>query len=319
MTVLVTGCAGFIGMHTCIALLREGHAVIGIDNINNYYSVELKHDRIKEIERCATEKVRNFEFFEEDIVGFDFNRITGSVDFVIHLAAQAGVRYSIINPKAYIHSNINAFQEIIDFVREAGVEGFIYASSSSVYGDSKRMPCSEEHFEQTKSFYAATKRFNEDVARLNFDLHAINSIGLRFFTVYGPWGRPDMAPFIFTKAAFSNKPVDIFNFGKQSRDFTYISDVVEGILSLVKSSLEGAHIFNIGRGKPESLTKFLNTIEMSTGKTLEKNFMIAQSGDVTDTWCSTQKLENITGYKPSISLAEGMDKFVAWYKFYYSC
>ena len=320
--VLITGAAGFIGMHASIRFLREGWDVIGIDNLNPYYSVDLKKSRVKEITNIAAKKSLNFSLLNEDLNSSVWSKI-GDINFdaVIHLAAQAGVRYSIENPLAYLESNVLGFQRVLEFVKSRNITRFLYASSSSVYGDNSKQPFSEEEqCNSPKSYYAATKKMNELMAYSYFRMHNIGSIGLRFFTVYGPWGRPDMAPMLFASSAFNNSPIKIFNYGNQKRDFTYIDDIIEGIFGLVVLTEFplGADVLNIGCGKPVKLMVFIEEIERITSLQFKKEFVEPQNGDVAETYADTTKLHKLSGYKSTIDLEEGMKHFISWYKEYYN-
>jgi UDP-glucuronate 4-epimerase len=335
MKILVTGAAGFIGFHTCIQLLKEHHVVIGIDNLNDYYEIQLKLDRLKELGISLNDDLRilqivesriytEFQFINLDITHSD--QILSLMrkekfDLALHLAAQAGVRYSIENPGAYIQANISGFYSIIEGCRRAGISKIVYASSSSVYGNTKEIPFHEgQQVDRPVSLYAATKKCNELVAHTYSHLYNISAIGLRFFTVYGPWGRPDMAPFLFTKAILDGKPINVFNNGDLRRDFTYIDDIVAGISGVVnKQCLPGSYkIFNIGNNKPEKLMDFINLIEKYTGKKAIINMLPMQAGDVYQTFADTSSLNAYCGYEPIVSLSEGMNKFISWYKSYYS-
>ena len=319
--ILITGAAGFIGMHTSIRFLKEGWDVIGLDNLNDYYSKHLKEDRISEIERCSLETTSNFKLYPNDLNSAIWSKLKNySFDGVIHLAAQAGVRYSIENPRAYLHSNISGFQEVIEFVNCFQRLPFVYASSSSVYGKDSEQPFSEsEPCVHPESYYAATKRANELMAHSYFKTSKLKSIGLRFFTVYGPWGRPDMAPYLFVSAAFNKKPIQVFNHGNQKRDFTYIDDIVQGIwLSISQFHLvHGAEVFNIGNGAPVGLMQFISEIEGATGEILKKSFVDAQPCDVPITFADTSTLKRTFGYTPDTDLREGVLQFVNWYRNYY--
>lgn len=319
-TILVTGAAGFVGMHTAIKFLKEGHKVIGLDNMNDYYDVQLKRDRVKEIEKLATPTT--FKMFYNDLNDGIWEQIgEEGVTSVVHLAAQAGVRYSIENPNAYVHSNIMGFQRVLEFVTTHEIQEFLYASSSSVYGMNSEQPFKEsEPCNKPESYYAATKKSNELMAHAYSKTHKLSSLGLRFFTVYGPWGRPDMAPFLFTKAAFDGQGIKVFNHGNQSRDFTYVGDIVDGIFLMWKNfhKVKGADVCNIGFGAPSSLMDFISSVEKHTGVELPKEYVEAQKGDVAVTYADTTKLAEYTGYKPSITLDEGIKEFVGWYKQYYS-
>ena len=319
--VLITGAAGFIGMHTSIRFLREGWDVVGLDNMNDYYSVGLKRDRLKEITDKAKKSARGFEMFEADLNSNIWATLK-TFDFaaVIHLAAQAGVRFSIENPKAYLESNIMGFQSVLEFVESQKIHRFIYASSSSVYGKSSNQPFSEsEPCNEPESYYAATKKSNELMAYTYFKTKGVVSVGLRFFTVYGPWGRPDMAPMLFAHAAFNEKPIQVFNYGHQSRDFTYVDDIVEGIFRLIDMPIfpNAAEVCNIGNGHPVQLIDFIKHIETSTQTELEKEYVEEQKGDVAQTYADTSKLFELTGYSSVTNLAVGIQKFIDWYKEYY--
>jgi UDP-glucuronate 4-epimerase len=320
--VLITGAAGFIGMHTAIRFLREGWDVVGLDNINDYYSVSLKRDRIKEILVEASKLTCSFELFEADLNSEIWKRLELiKFDAIIHLAAQAGVRYSIENPRAYLESNILGFQSVLEFVTKTEQKRFLYASSSSVYGKNSAQPFSEEAAcDSPESYYASTKRANELMAKAYFHTEGVASIGLRFFTVYGPWGRPDMAPMLFADAAYNNVPIKVFNHGNQSRDFTYIDDIVEGILSLVLMSEfpRSAEVCNLGNGSPVQLLEFIMQLEQATSKLISKKLVDAQKGDVAHTYADTAKIESLTGYSSKTNLNRGIRIFVDWYKGYYA-
>ena len=319
--VLITGAAGFIGMHTAICFLKEGWEVIGLDNFNDYYSVSLKNDRTEQIVAYSTKNHCNFKMIKADINSNIWSTLANyKFDALIHLAAQAGVRYSVENPKAYLESNILGFQEILDFVKNQKILRFIYASSSSVYGMDSTQPFTEDQpCNNPKSYYAATKKTNEMMAMAYNSVYQVSSIGLRFFTVYGPWGRPDMAPMIFASAAFSKKPIRVFNFGKQSRDFTYVDDIVTGIYKLIeiKNFPTNALICNIGNGSPVKLMDFICEIERQTERELQKEYVKAQLGDVETTYANTSLLTSLTAYKPEIELSEGINRFINWYREYF--
>lgn len=318
--VLITGAAGFIGMHTSIRFLREGWDVVGLDNMNNYYSVGLKRDRLKEIEGEATKLVRNFKMFEADLNSDVWNELKPyEFEAVIHLAAQAGVRYSLENPLAYLESNILGFQKVLDFVKSQRIERFLYASSSSVYGKDSDQPFDEnQNCNNPESYYAATKKANELMARSFWNTFKVPSIGLRFFTVYGPFGRPDMAPMLFADAARKGNVIKVFNEGNQKRDFTYIDDIIEGVFKLIdlRHIPQDALVINIGNGSPVELMDFINLIEKSMGIPLDKEFVEAQKGDVMVTYASTKKLKELTGYQPKVSLNKGIKIFIEWFKAY---
>lgn len=328
--ILVTGVAGFVGMHVAKALVASGHTVVGLDNISDYYDLQLKYDRLKElgIEQSPLLDitlylgVSNFSFIKLDLGDFESMSTLfseQSFDVVINLAAQAGVRYSIENPKIYVDSNVHGFYNILELCRQNSIKNLIYASSSSIYGNSVQIPFEENHkTDSPVSLYAATKKSNELMAHSYSHLFGITCVGLRFFTVYGPWGRPDMAPFLFVKAAYEDKPINVFNYGNQSRDFTYVNDIVSGI-ELMADKIEnmaGNHIYNIGCGNPVPLMDFIGTIERHVGKKIQYNLLPAQDGDVSQTYASTEKLSAF-GYHPKFGLDEGIKEFVAWYKSYY--
>ena len=336
--VLVTGAAGFIGAAVAKQLLIEGVNVIGVDNINSYYSQRLKRDRLQSIYKYALDNSRKWIFNENFLENKDdLDNIfkAYSPSYVINLAAQAGVRYSLENPTSYINSNLVGFSNILECCRNFGVEHFIYASSSSVYGGNKNLPFSEEQqANHPISLYAATKRSNELMAHSYSHLFKIPSTGLRFFTVYGPWGRPDMAPMIFAKAIFNDKPLKIFNYGKMQRDFTYIDDVVEAIIKCCfkpatsnskfnyidpnpSSSFAPHRIFNVGNSKPIEILEFLKILETTIGKPAKLNFDYIQPGDVVATAADTTLLKDWIGFTPKTSIKKGMSFFIDWYKKYY--
>ncbi len=320
MTILVTGCAGFIGSHVARRLLKDGHVVIGLDNINPYYDVALKKNRLKWIQH------ESFHFIEADLE--NQKSIRGLFEqwhpeVVIHLAAQAGVRYSLENPNAYISSNIVGYTNLLEACREYKVEHLIYASSSSVYGLNTTMPYSiQDRVDHPISLYAATKKANELFAHTYSHLFALPTTGLRFFTVYGPWGRPDMALFIFTKAILTGKPIRLNNYGKMRRDFTYIDDIVEGIIRLIplrpKPTPTPYKIYNIGNNNPVDLLTFIEIIEEKLGIIGKKQLMPIQPGDVPETYADVTELMNDVGFRPSTSIQDGVGKFIEWYQDYYS-
>lgn len=333
MKFLVTGAAGFIGNFTAERLCKAGHQVVGLDNLNDYYDPNLKLARL---DRLKNES--NFSFIKMDLA--DRDNIASlfkehQFDRVIHLAAQAGVRYSIENPMAYIDSNLVGMATILEGCRHNNVQHLVYASSSSVYGMNKKIPFStEDNVDHPVSLYAATKKSNELMAHTYSHLYNIPTTGLRFFTVYGPWGRPDMAPFKFTKTINDGKTIDVYNHGKMQRDFTYIDDIVESIIRIQdilpdnntsqnspNVEKEGSplyRIFNIGNSNPVELETFISAIEKALDKKAIKNYMPMQPGDVVRTYADVSALENITKYKPTTDLQSGINDFVEWYKGFYS-
>ena len=318
MRVLITGAAGFIGMHTAIKLLNEGCEVVGIDNLNDYYDLGLKEHRLK-----LLSNFERFDFIKADLSDREtIESVFQKNNFqrVIHLGAQAGVRHSIDNPYLYAESNLLGTLTILEGCRNTNVEHFVFASSSSIYGQSTKTPFSEEDkTDSPVSFYAATKKSNELMAHSYSHLYGIPMTGLRFFTVYGPYGRPDMAPWLFTEAIINNKPIKVFNHGKMQRDFTYIDDIVEGIYRILskppfKSSESPAfRICNIGNNNPVKLERFINAIEASCGKTAVRIDMPMQPGDVPTTFADTANLEKLINYRPKTSIEEGIRNFVEWY------
>jgi UDP-glucuronate 4-epimerase len=312
--ILVTGAAGFIGFHVVSRLLELGKEVVGVDNMNEYYDPSLKRARLDQLT-----KNQAFHFHERDITDYEYIKsLFGQykVTRVCHLAAQAGVRYSLTNPFAYQKSNNEGFLSIIECARHHRVENFVYASSSSVYGANSKIPFSEsDRVDHPVSLYAATKRANELTAHCYHHLFGLPCSGLRFFTVYGPWGRPDMALFIFTKAILDGTPIDVFNNGRMRRNFTYIDDIVQGVL-LVLDTAAPYEIYNIGNNRAENLIDFIREIEKSCGQKAEMRFLPMQPGDVPATVADIAKIEHL-GYKPATNIAEGIPKFVAWYKKHY--
>lgn len=337
MNILITGTAGFIGFHLSRALANEGHHIYGIDSINDYYELSLKKARLKECgieetvygKEVASVRYPNYRFRQADLCDkeqldevFRNNRF----DRVINLAAQAGVRYSLTNPEAYIASNISGFLNILESCRKYACDKLIYASSSSIYGNNTQLPFKEsDHVDHPVSVYAATKKSNELLAYTYSHLYKIQTIGLRFFTVYGPYGRPDMAPILFAKAIKDEETIRIFNNGDLARDFTYIDDIVEGIIKITahpETAREDhpgvpAVIYNIGHGSPMQLMDFIHILEQNMGKIAHKEFLGMQAGDVYQTWADTTKLFEDYQYVPSTSLKEGIEKFTGWFKEYY--
>ncbi|WP_048438179.1 NAD-dependent epimerase [Caenimonas sp. SL110] len=326
MRVLVTGAAGFIGMHTCAALLARGDQVTGLDNLNDYYDPTLKQARIEILAGHA--RHANFHFEAADIVDREPMRAlfaSGRFDRVVHLAAQAGVRYSLVNPQAYIDSNIVGFANILEGCRQARIEHLVYASSSSVYGGNTKLPFSEsDPVDHPVSLYAATKKSNELMAHTYSHLYALPTTGLRFFTVYGPWGRPDMATQLFAQAIVEGRAIDVYNHGAMSRDFTYIDDVVEGVLRVLDKppvaageAPAPARIFNIGNHAPVPLLEFIATLEDALGGTAQKRLLPMQPGDVVATYADTSALQAWVGFSPSTPLKDGLAQFARWFRSYY--
>jgi UDP-glucuronate 4-epimerase len=334
LKVLVTGAAGFIGMHTALRLLARGDEVIGIDNLNDYYDVQLKRDRLKQLEPHAA-----FQFVQLDMAdrpGMDRLFAEHHFNRAINLAAQPGVRYSLKNPHAYVDSNLVGFVNVLEGCRHHGVEHLVFASSSSVYGANTKMPFSErDAVDHPVSLYAASKKANELMAHTYSHLYALPTTGLRFFTVYGPWGRPDMSPSLFAGAMLAGRPIDVFNEGKMQRDFTYIDDIVEGVVRVLDKIAAGDpdfdtaqpnpatsyapfRIYNIGNHEPVELMTFIETIEKAVGKQAVKNMLPMQPGDVHATYADIDALRAAVGFAPSTPLAVGIEKFVTWYKAYYA-
>ena len=333
MKILVTGAAGFIGMHVSQLLLGRGDTVVGIDNLNDYYDPQLKRDRLARLEgrtgfRFATLDVADRAGMEKLFADERFDR-------VVHLAAQAGVRYSLVNPHAYIDSNVVGFTNVLEGCRHSGVAHLAYASSSSVYGGNTALPFSEhDNIDHPVSLYAATKKANELMAHTYSHLYGLPTTGLRFFTVYGPWGRPDMALFLFTKAMLEGRPIDVYNHGRMVRDFTFVDDIAEGVVRVLDrtASADPAfdaarpdparsnapyRVFNIGNNAPVPLMAFVEAIEAALGVEAKKNFMPLQSGDVPATFANVDELSAWTGFRPATSVADGVARFVAWYRDYF--
>ena len=331
--ILVTGAAGFIGFHLCRRLLDRGEDVLGLDNLNDYYEVGLKIDRIRQIEGR-----KNFKFLKMDIA--DKDSVSGlfskeKPDVVVNLAAQAGVRYSLINPHAYIENNVTGFLNILEGCRRHPVGHLVFASSSSVYGANSKMPFSvHDNVDHPVSLYGATKKADELMAHVYATLFNVPSTGLRFFTVYGPWGRPDMVLFIFTRAILEGKPIDVFNYGKMQRDFTYVDDIVEGVSRVIDKVPEPRpgwgsrrpdpatgsgpfRIYNIGNNNPVELVRLIEILEDCLGKKAEKRLLPMQAGDVVATYADVDDLMRDVGFKPSTPIEDGVKRFVDWYKSYY--
>jgi UDP-glucuronate 4-epimerase len=320
---LVTGCAGFIGMHTALSLLAQGRQVTGVDNLDPYYDVALKEARLARLVRQP-----GFRFLRVDLADAGATASLfrdGAFGQVIHLAAQPGVRYSLVNPGAYFANNLTAFGHVVEGCRRAGVEHLVYASSSSVYGANHTLPFSEDqNVDHPVSLYAATKKANELIAHSYSHLYRLPTTGLRFFTVYGPWGRPDMAPMLFTKAILAGQPIRVFNEGKMRRDFTYVDDIVEGIVRVVAMPPPGDEdaapyaVYNIGNHEAVELETFIATLERLLGRSAIKEYAPMQPGDVPATYASIDRLAAVTGFAPYTPLAEGLARFVAWYREYYA-
>jgi UDP-glucuronate 4-epimerase len=335
MKIFVTGAAGFIGSHTSRRFLARGDQVVGIDNLNDYYEVSLKEARLSRLTAEPAFRFVRFDIADRDGMATLFER--ERPDRVVHLAAQAGVRYSLTNPFAYIESNIAGFTSILEGCRRVGVQHLVYASSSSVYGANTRMPFSVHHnVDHPVSLYAATKKANELLAHSYSHLYRVPVTGLRFFTVYGPWGRPDMALFLFTRAILTGKPIDVFNHGEMERDFTYIDDIVEGVVRVtdripsVNPSWSGDHpdpassnapyrLYNIGNNRPEKLLRMIEVLEGCLGRTAVKNMLPMQAGDVKATAADVDDLMRDVGFSPSTPIEVGIQRFVEWFREYYGC
>jgi UDP-glucuronate 4-epimerase len=333
--VLVTGAAGFIGFHLALRLLKEGRSVVGLDNVNDYYDVNLKRDRLKQLQASPLFQFHRLDLqdrrgMEDLFEQYDF-------DVVVNLAAQAGVRYSLENPHSYLESNLSGFLNILEGCRHHNARHLVFASSSSVYGANTAMPFSiHQNVDHPVSLYAASKKANELMAHSYAHLYGLPCTGLRFFTVYGPWGRPDMALFLFTRAILAGKPIQVFNLGRMKRDFTYIDDIVEGVVRVMGraaepnpewngtqpdpgSSRAPYRIYNIGNNQPVELLKFIHTIEECLGIEAEKELLPMQPGDVPETFADIEDLSRDFGFRPRTPLKEGIERFVAWYREYYAC
>jgi UDP-glucuronate 4-epimerase len=332
MKVLVTGAAGFIGMHVCERLLARGDDVIGVDNLNPYYDVALKEARLARLAPNPRFAFARLDIADREGIAALFAK--ERPQRVVNLAAQAGVRYSLQNPDAYVDSNVVGFVNILEGCRHAGVEHFVYASSSSIYGGNERMPFSEhDNVDHPVSLYAATKKANELMAHTYSHLFNLPTTGLRFFTVYGPWGRPDMALFLFTKAILEGRPIDVFNHGRMRRDFTYIDDITEGVIRVLDrppqanpdfdkqapdpaTSWAPYRLFNIGNHQPVELMAYIEALEQALGRQATKNFLPLQDGDVPATYADTAELKRATGFLPQTSMTDGVRHFVDWYRSY---
>jgi len=333
MKVLVTGAAGFIGLHTARALLERGDEVVGLDNLNGYYDPGLKAARLEILQRYTNFRFEKIELADRDAMQALFER--ERFRRVVHLAAQAGVRYSIENPNVYVQSNVTGFLHVIEGCRHTGVEHLVYASTSSVYGANTEMPFVEtQNVDHPLTLYAATKKANELMAHSYSSLYRLPTTGLRFFTVYGPWGRPDMALFLFTKNILAGRPIDVFNHGRHQRDFTYVDDIVQGVIAAVdhvatpdpnwdsakpnpSTSNAPYRIYNIGNQQPVALKRYIEVLEQCLGRKAEKNFLPMQAGDLPDTWADVELLAHEVGYRPSTGLEVGVRRFVEWYLAYY--
>ena len=315
MKIFITGSAGFIGFHLSKKLLDQGEEVYGVDNINDYYDINLKKSRLK-----ILKKYKNFKFFEIDISNRDLvSKVFKKVkpNKVVNLAAQAGVRHSITNPHVYMDSNLVGFLNIIEECRHGNVDGLVYASSSSVYGKNKNSPSSiKDRVDHPISLYSATKKANELIAHSYSHLYGLNTTGLRYFTVYGPWGRPDMAMYIFTKRIISNKKINVYNNGKMRRDFTFIDDIINGTCSAINKNYS-CKVFNLGNNKSEKLMDIVGTIEKSLNKKAKINFLPMQPGDVKQSYADIAESIDMLGYSPKTSIIDGIPQFIDWYKTYH--
>jgi UDP-glucuronate 4-epimerase len=334
MKILVTGAAGFIGMHTCKRLLERGDKVVGIDNLNDYYDPQLKHDRLAQLVGHPGFRFQRLDIADRD--GLPRLFVDEKFEDVVHLAAQAGVRYSLQNPHAYVDSNLVGFVNMLEGCRQNGIRHLVYASSSSVYGGNTKLPFSErDPVDHPVSLYGATKKANELLAHTYSHLYGLPTTGLRFFTVYGPWGRPDMAPFLFTDAIANGRPIRVFNEGRMQRDFTYVDDIVTGVVATLDraptpdagfdsdmpnpgTSAAPFKVFNIGNNEPVELMRFIEAIESATGKKAVKELMPMQPGDVQATHASVDALEAWVDFRPNTSLEDGIARYVDWYRGYFA-
>ena len=333
MIILVTGAAGFIGSHVAARLLARGDTVIGLDNLNDYYDVTLKEARLARLTSQPGFRFVKLDVADRDGMTAMFER--QRPDRIVHLAAQAGVRYSLQNPHAYVDSNLAGFMNVLEGSRHLNIAHLVYASSSSVYGGNTRMPFSEhDNIDHPVSLYAATKKANELMAHTYSHLFRVPTTGLRFFTVYGPWGRPDMALFLFTNAILDGRPIEVFNHGRMVRDFTYVDDIVEGVVRVVDRPAEPNpafdsmspdpatsnapyRVFNIGNSRPTPLAEYIEALEDALGRKAEKNYLPMQPGDVPATSANTDELDAWVGFKPGTPVREGVRRFVEWYRGYY--
>jgi UDP-glucuronate 4-epimerase len=331
--ILVTGAAGFIGFHLCQRLAGEGYTVIGVDNLSDYYDVNLKKDRLQQLSASDLFSFHQLDISDRTRLEWLFNKYP--FDTVVNLAAQAGVRYSLENPHAYVEANIVGFVNLLESCRHNGISHLVFASSSSVYGANTKMPFSvHDNVDHPVSLYAASKKSNELMAHTYSHLYGLNCTGLRFFTVYGPWGRPDMALFLFTKAILAGEPIKVFNHGNMQRDFTYIDDIVEGVVRVMKkrpepdlnwsgkspdpgTSYAPYRVYNIGNNNPENLMRFITVLEKALGREAEKNFLDLQPGDVPSTYADIDDLYKAVGFKPQTTIEDGISRFIGWYKSYY--
>jgi UDP-glucuronate 4-epimerase len=319
-SILITGCAGFIGYHLTVLLCQQNYNVVGIDNLNDYYDLNLKNDRLKELRKYQSFSFKKLDLIEKNSLKQLFEDY--HIDIVIHLAAQAGVRYSISHPEVYIDSNIIGFFNILEVSKEFNVARLLFASSSSVYGNSTETPFKvSQNTDKPISLYAATKKANEVLAYSYSHIHKMNITGLRFFTVYGPWGRPDMAYFSFTKKILNNQPIDVFNHGDLQRDFTYIDDITQSISKLINvplAQLNNFNLFNIGNTTPVKLMDFIQTLEEVIGMKAIINYLPMQPGDVNITYADTSALEELINFRPDTTIKTGLSSFFNWYKQYYN-
>jgi len=333
LKILVTGVAGFIGMHTALSLLQRGDTVVGIDNLNDYYDIRLKRDRLKQLDGRECFRFECLDIGDRAAMANLFAH--EGFDRVVHLAAQAGVRYSLVNPEAYVDSNLSGFLAVLEGCRHNNVDHLVYASSSSVYGGNTRMPFAEQdNVDHPVSLYAATKKANELMAHSYSHLYRLPTTGLRFFTVYGPWGRPDMAAFLFARAILEGRPIDVFNHGQMQRDFTYIDDIVAAVVRVCDrvptgdedfnpgqpnpaTSSAPYRVFNIGNRKPVALTEFIGCLERHLGRSAQRRLLPMQPGDVPATHADTSALARWVGCAPNTPLSDGVERFVLWYRGYY--